>query len=239
MVGLLVGSMMLSGGATRKPAEFAFVNRGDVYTLDINNMSQLQDFRIMYSIREGLYANAKDTYEAIPAGATGYNLSPDKKTWTFHLRPECRWSNGDPVTAQDYVFSWRRMLEQPGDYTYLFHYLRNAEEYEKSFARGDPIDFKTVGMEAVDPLTFRIHLTNPVPFLLELACFPPFFPRHERSMAKFRIFTESSDNGSDVMDVFRKYIDAAQQIEANESPADALPGILVRWLENQISIRPR
>jgi len=133
MVALLAGSMMLSGGAARKPAEFPFVNRGDVFTLDINHMSQLQDFRIMYATREGLYANAPVTYEAIPAGALGYDLSPDKRVWTFHLRPGCRWTNGQPVTADDYVFSWRRMLEEPGDYTYLFHYLQNAEDYENSY----------------------------------------------------------------------------------------------------------
>jgi oligopeptide transport system substrate-binding protein len=220
MVALLVGSMMLSGGAARKPAEFPFVNRGDVYTLDINNMSQLQDFRIMYAIREGLYANAPVTYETIPAGALGYDLSPDKKTWTFHLRPQCRWTNGDPVTADDYVFSWRRMLEQPGDYTYLFYYLQNAREYENSYARGDPIDFKTVGMEAVDPLTLRIRLVSPVPFLLDLAAFPPFYPRNERSMAKFRNFSESSDNHDDVMDIFGQYLDAAQKVDGNGSPSE-------------------
>jgi len=221
MVALLVCSMMLSGGAARKPAEFPFVNRGDVFTLDINHMSQLQDFRIMYATREGLYANAPITYEAIPAGALGYDLSPDKKVWTFHLRPQCRWINGDPVTANDYVFSWRRMLEEPGDYTYLFHYLQNAEDYENSYSRGDPIDFKTVGIEAVDPLTFRIRLVSPVPFLLELAAFPPFFPRNERSMAKFRIFSESSDNHNDVMDVFARYVDAAHKVDVSGSPGDA------------------
>ena len=116
-----------------------------------------------YGIREGLYSPDPDTLRPIPAGAIGHDLSDDKKVWTFHLRPEARWSNGDPVTAHDYVFSWRRMLEEPGEYTYLFYYIKNAEEYEKAYAKGEPIDFKTVGIEAVDDLTLRVTLDNPRP----------------------------------------------------------------------------
>src|SRR2546423_2042433 len=187
---LLAGAMWLSGGGTEQRPEFAFINRGDIFTLDLNQMSYMQDFRLTYGIREGLYGVEPTTLAPIPAGATGYDLSKDKRIWTFHLRPESKWSNGDPVTAHDFVFSWRRMLEEPGEYTYLFHYLRNAEEYEKSYGSGEPIDVASVGVEAVDNLTLRVTLTNPVPYLLELAAFPPFYPRHERSMAEFRVFTD-------------------------------------------------
>jgi ABC-type oligopeptide transport system substrate-binding subunit len=156
------------------------------------------------------------TLRPIPAGATGYDLSEDKKVWTFHLRRECKWSNGDPLTARDYVFSWRRLLEEPGEYTYLFHYMKNAEAYEKSYATGAPLDFKTVGIEAVDDLTFRVTLTNPVPYLLDLVAFPPFYPRHERSMARFRVFMDV-----DVMDKFEEYLAAGKAIDGTGTPAAA------------------
>src|SRR5205823_4738427 len=132
------------------------------------------------------YDLAPETFRPIPAGAIGSEVSPDKKTWTFHLRPECRWSNGDPIAARDYVFSWRRMLEEPGEYTYLFYYLKNAREYSQSYATGEPIDFASVGVKAPDAHTLVLTLENPVPYLLELMAFPPFYPRNERSMAKFR-----------------------------------------------------
>src|SRR5438045_2607152 len=126
LVGMLLAAMALSREGAEKPAEFRFINRGDIYTLDLNQMSYMQDFRLTYGIREGLYAPDPQTYRPIPAGATGYDLSDDKRTWTIHLRPEAKWGNGDPVRASDYIFSWRRMLEEPGEYTYLFNYIHNA-----------------------------------------------------------------------------------------------------------------
>jgi oligopeptide transport system substrate-binding protein len=126
---LLLGAVVWSGGGGEKRSTFAFINRGDIYTLDLNQMSYMQDFRMTYAIREGLYSPKPVTLTPIPAGATGYELSADKRVWTFHLRKECVWSNGDPVTSNDYVFSWRLMLEDPGEYTYLFNYIKGAKAY--------------------------------------------------------------------------------------------------------------
>src|SRR3954451_11907502 len=215
LVGMLLGAMVWSGGGVEKRADFAFRNRGDIYTLDLNKMSYMQDFRLTYGIREGLYSPHPETMRPIPAGAVGHDLSDDKKTWTFHLRTEGRWSNGDPVTARDYVFSWRRMLEEPGEYTYLFDYVHNAKNYTQSYAKGEPVDFKTVGMEAVDDVTLKVTLANPAPYLLELMAFPPFYPRHERSMAKYRVFVDTS-----VMDTFDRFVEAGRKVERAASPAE-------------------
>ena len=111
LVALLVGALAWSGGGAQRRADFAFINRGDIYTLDTNQMSYMQDFRLTYGIREGLYSPDPQTLKPIPAGAVSHTVSPDGRVWTFKLRPEARWSNGDPVTAYDYIFSWRRMLE--------------------------------------------------------------------------------------------------------------------------------
>src|SRR3954463_13506685 len=91
---MLIGAMAWSGGGVEKRAEFAFINRGDIHTLDLNTMSYMQDFRLTYGIREGLYNLDSKTFRPVPAVATGYDLSQDKKTYTFHLRPDARWSNG-------------------------------------------------------------------------------------------------------------------------------------------------
>jgi ABC-type oligopeptide transport system substrate-binding subunit len=215
LVGMLLAAMALSREGTEKPAEFRFINRGDIYTLDLNQMSYLQDFRLTYGIREGLYDVDPKTLRPGKAGAINHELSADKKVWTFTLRKECRWSNGDPVTARDYVFSWRRMLEEPGEYHTLFFYLKNGKAYKDSYARGEPIDVKTLGVEAVDDYTLRVTLDNRVPYLLELLAFPPFYPRNERSMVPFRMFVDT-----DVMDVFQRYVDAAKKLDKNGSADD-------------------
>src|ERR1051325_6362957 len=147
---LLIGAFVWSGSGVEQRCEFRFINRGDIFTLDINQMSYLQASRLTYAIREGLYNLDPETYVPVPAGAASYDLSDDKRIWTFHLRPEAKWSNGDPVTAKDYEWSWRRMLEEPGDYTYLFYYVKNAEKYERSYADGidKAIDFATVKRSA-------------------------------------------------------------------------------------------
>lgn len=193
LIALLMAALVWSGGTQQKRAAFAFINRGDIITLDLNEMSYMQDFRLTYGIREGLYELKETTLEPIPAGAVSCDVGDDKKVWTFHLRPEAKWSNGDPVTAHDYVFSWRWMLEQPGEYTYLFYYIKNAKEYSEALAEyfAEPggkerPNFEDVGIKALDDHTFQVTLNNPVPYMLELVAFPPFYPRHAKSMEPFK-----------------------------------------------------
>src|SRR5688572_28109944 len=194
MLALFAGALLWSGGGrSGKRADFRFINRGDIFTLDLNQMSYMQDFRLTYGIREGLYSPDPVTFRPTPAGAVSYDLSPDKRVWTFRLRPEARWSNGDPVTAHDYVFSWRRMLEDPGEYTYLFYYIKNAHDYQKAYVGGQAFDFETVGMKAVDDHTFRVELDDPVTYFPELLAFPPFYPRHAPSMEPFKTVIEDPD----------------------------------------------
>ena len=220
---LLAGAMAWSGGGAQPRADFAFINRGDIYTLDLNQMSYMQDFRLTYGIREGLYAPDAKTLKPIPAGAIGHEVSDDGRTWTFHLRPGAKWNNGDPVTAHDYVFSWRRMLEEPGEYTYLFHYIQNAKNYEDAYAAGNPIPFDSVGIKALDDLTFQVTLIDPVPYLLELAAFPIFYPRNEKSMEPFKVVQPDG-----------KYSYRSEYTRPGKHPGD--PGVvtngpfeLVRW----------
>jgi oligopeptide transport system substrate-binding protein len=182
---LLAGAMAWSGSATSHRADFVFINRGDIITLDPNQMSYLQDMRMAYAMWEGLYTYEPITLEPIPGVASSADVSNDKRVYTFHLRPEAKWSNGDPVTTADFVFAWRRMLESPGEYTYLFYYIKGAEEYVTAYAKGETPDFATVGVEAVDKHTLRVTLNDPVPFFLDICAFPPFLPLHKPSMERF------------------------------------------------------
>lgn len=229
LVVLLIGALFWSGGNSDKRAEFAFINRGDIFTLDLNTMSYMQDFRLTYGIREGLYGVDGKTFKPTPGGAVSHDLSADKKVWTFHLRKDARWSNGDPITARDYVFSWRRMLEEPGEYSYLFYYILNMQKYGDSYAKGESIGWDQVGVKAKDDFTLEVTLANPVSYLLELVAFPPFYPRHERSMtaqSKDKVFRQYID-GEDLMDPFVAYVKAAGKVNA-ALPAEQLAKDLAR-----------
>ena len=189
---LLAGAMVWSGGAAKAKADFTFINRGEIGTLDPRRMSWLQDIRIGYALWEGLYMLDPHTLEAVPGTAGRIDISDDKTVYTFHIRPEARWSNGDDVVAGDFVFAWRRMLEQPGDYSYLLHYIKGAKPYQQAFASaGKKADFSSVGIKVIDDKTLRVTLEHPVAFFPDIMAFPPAFPLHERSMAPFRQIDEN------------------------------------------------
>lgn len=187
LVLLLFGAFTWSSSARDPRADFTFINRGEIGTLDPNRMSWSQDIRVGYALWEGLYTLDPLTLEAIPGVAEKIDISEDKRVYTFHLRHDARWGNGDEVLADDFVFAWRRMLEQPGDYTYLFHAIRGARKYQEDFAaaRRDRItlpDFADVGIELLDGRTLRVTLENPMTYFPDLCAFVPFWPLHRASM---------------------------------------------------------
>ncbi len=115
------------------PADFRYVNSSGIHTLDPARMSWTQDFRVALNIWEGLTTSDPRTNQP-QAGAAVFppEVSPDKLTYTFEIRDDARWSNGDPVLAGDFIRGWRRGME-PGtgtDYTFLFtDNIVGANEY--------------------------------------------------------------------------------------------------------------
>ena len=187
---LLGGAFYWSSSTRQQRADFTFINRGEIGTLDPNRMSWVQDIRVGYALWEGLYALDPKTLAPVPGAAGRIDISPDQRTYTFHLRDNAGWSDGDRLKSSDFAFAWRRMLEQPGDYTYLFHAIRGAREYQQAFAQArkdktSPPSFASVGIETPDDQTLRVELNHPVAYFPDLCAFTPFWPLHEPSMRPF------------------------------------------------------
>jgi oligopeptide transport system substrate-binding protein len=185
LITLFVAGACAEEGTTK--ADFVYIDRGDILTLDLDRMSWMQDIRVADGLWEGLYTLDPKTLECIPGTADRIDINADKTQYVFHIRPTAKWSNGDPVTSNDFVFAWRRMLEEPGEYTYLHHYIKGAQAYETAFQKDmKSADFSTVGITAPDPATLRVTLAHPLIFFPDLCAFAPFFPLNQKSMEPFR-----------------------------------------------------
>ncbi len=193
---------------TSRPITFLLLD--DIKTLDSGQMSWANDLRAAEALWDGLTTyDINDNLKPVPAGAASWEISADGKLYTFHLRPNARWSNGDPVTAEDYLFAWRRVLNPStgADYISLFDHIEGAnaytdaldkyesarQEYEKQSTAGNhggveapaPPDPAMFRAEKIDDLTLVVHLNAPCTFFLDLLAMPPFFPLNAKSMEPF------------------------------------------------------
>jgi len=148
--------------------------------LDPHLVTSLSEARILPALFEPLVNFDPDTLAPTPGLAEKWDLTPDGLTYTFHLR-DAQWSNGEPVTAQDCLESWRRILTPTlgADYAYFFYLIRGAEDFHK----GRITDFSTVGLAAPDARTFVVQLTHPAPYFLQILLNSPWRPVHVRSIA--------------------------------------------------------
>lgn len=169
------------GERTTAPADLIFINGSEVGSIDPAQVSSQIDGRVVTSLFEGLMRyNAGGRAE--PGVALDAVASPDGKTYTFPLRPDARWSNGDPVTSRDFMLSWKRFLDPAtaADYSSIFFSIQNAEAYNT----GGITDFSQVGVKAPDDHTLVVSLVNPVPYFKDLMAFMAFCPIHVPSLEK-------------------------------------------------------
>jgi oligopeptide transport system substrate-binding protein len=127
------------------PADFTFINETEVKSLDWAVVTGIPEHRIVGNIFEGLTRLDPKTLAPIPGVAERWDVSDDKKTYTFHLRKDAKWSNGEPVTAHDFLYSMRRFLDPmtAAEYAYQAWYLVNARRYSqgaKGINPGDPVE---------------------------------------------------------------------------------------------------
>jgi oligopeptide transport system substrate-binding protein len=180
---VILFALVLCGcGRLGNRADLVCLNGPESELLDPALMTAQATSRVAYAVFEGLTAfDVKGL--ASPGVAESWDISPDGLHYTFHLRHNARWSNGDPVTAGDFVYAWHRALlpETASEYAYQLYYVRGA----KDFNEGKSKDFDRVGVTAPDPYTLEVTLGNPTPFFLDLCAFTELLPVHRATAEKY------------------------------------------------------
>jgi len=183
-LGLLAAAAALFAGCSEPQIKTLRVGNGtDPQALDPHIVQGVPEHRILSTLLEGLVDADRSTLEPIPAVASSWEISAGGTVYTFHLRPEARWSNGDPVTARDFVYSWRRILTPTlaADYAYMLHCLKNAKLYNE----GKLDDFSQVGAKALDDRTLEVTLEAANPSFLSMQIHSAWYPVHQATVEAF------------------------------------------------------
>jgi len=185
-------ALLTAGGCTRRETPVEKATRGQTLLLgngaepadlDPQVVTAYTDQNILLALFEGLTAIDERTSRPVPAAAQSWEISEDNLVWTFHLRPGLRWSNGEPLVADDFVQSWRRILTPAfaSEYAYLLYPVKGAQ----AFNEGKVPDPSGLGFSAPDPATVRIELARPTPYLPVLVALPPWYPVNPRVLDRF------------------------------------------------------
>jgi len=179
LLGLLC-VLSLSGCGSGPRADLVLCNGAEPQTLDPALVSGQLEGRICAALFEGL--TRRDARgKSVPGAAESWVVSPDGKTYTFTLRPALRWSNGDPVTAEDFRYSWLRALDPAtgSPYAEILFFIKGAEDFQAGRAPAESVE-----ISAPDARTLIIHLKNPVPFFPSLCSFTTYLPVHRATVEK-------------------------------------------------------
>ncbi|MFQ5845900.1 MAG: peptide ABC transporter substrate-binding protein, partial [Planctomycetota bacterium] len=170
--------------STYGPADFTYVSSAEPKSLDPAIMTGQLEGRPGLAMFEGLtYWDPKTIYN-VPGMAERWEVSDDERVWTFHIRRNARWSNGDLVTARDFHWSWMRALhpDTASEYYYMLGDIVGAEEFHK----GEIRDFSKVGVKVLDDYTLQVTLKYPVPYFLDLTSFYTLCPVHRPTVEKWQ-----------------------------------------------------
>ena len=147
----LAGALLLVGltfsASVEKPADFRFVNGTEPGTLDPHIMTGQPEGRVADALFEGLVRYDERSMLPVPGAAKSWEISPDGRRYTFLLREDARWSDGRPVTAHDFAYSWRRLQDPStaGEYAYIQHMVRFAEAFNAYAAQADALEAAIAG----------------------------------------------------------------------------------------------
>ena len=146
----------------------------NVMSLDTNLATDGDSFEIIADCIDGLTQMDAEG-AAIPAIAESWDVSEDGCTYTFHLRDDAFWTNGEPVTANDFEFAWKLSMTANLEYNYMFSSDVGAVKNADAILAGED-DPDTLGVKAIDDKTLEVELEVPVSFFPSLMYFPTFYP---------------------------------------------------------------
>ena len=180
---MAVGMAVLFMGIGSANAEVVY-NRGnsaDPESLDPHKTSTVYEAHILRDLFQGLVMQDAKA-ELIAGAAESWTVSDDGKVYTFKLRPDGLWSNGDPVTAQDFVYSFQRLLnpETAAEYAAMLYPIKGAKEVHESKAPPD-----TLGVKAIDDKTLEVTLNAPTPYFLEMLTHQAAYPVNKKNIDQF------------------------------------------------------
>jgi len=184
--GAVVGATLLAYRSAGPPADLVWTAGTEVTALDPGTMTALNDGRVAGALFEGLTVLDAATLEPKPGVAERWDVSPDGLRYTFYLRPDARWSDGRPVTAEDFAYSWRRVLTPAtaAEYAYMLYPIRGAKAYYEAAladAKAPPgaprrADWSKVGVRVEGPHRLVIELAQPTAYFLDLTAFHTYLP---------------------------------------------------------------
>lgn len=175
--------------ATRE-GRFLMVTSADPQTLDPHVATGFPEYQVFIALFEGLMVMDPVTCEPRPGVAESWEISSDGTIYTFRLRANARWSNGDAVTAEDFVYSARRILTPAlgAEYSSFLHYLKNG----RAFNEGKLADPALLGVRAVDARTLEYTLEHPSSYFLSLLTHQAYMPVHRRTVEAAGKFDDRS-----------------------------------------------
>jgi oligopeptide transport system substrate-binding protein len=161
---------------------YHYSNGSEPEEIDPHTSRGEPEHHIELTLFEGLVT--EDPYTGSPTNgvAERWEIAPDQKKYTFYLRKNAKWSNGDPVTAHDFLNSWKRILTPSlgASYAYMLYPVKNAEAYSTNGIK----DFSQVGFRLVNDHQIEIELHSPTPYFLALMLHNAWFPVHIPTILK-------------------------------------------------------
>ncbi|ADM09527.1 ABC oligopeptide transporter, perplasmic substrate-binding protein OppA [Parvularcula bermudensis HTCC2503] len=168
-------------GATAQAQILLRGNDGDPETLDHHGTSTIAESRLMDDLYSGL-VDFSPTAEVVPGTAERWDLSDDGLTYVFYLREDAAWSNGDPVTAHDFVFAFRRLMDPltSAKYATILYPIKKAEQVNTG-----ELPPSELGVRAIDDRTLEIRLETATPYFLDQLTHQTGKPLHQASVEAF------------------------------------------------------
>ena len=171
MVATLFGAVSVSAD---QGGDIYVMLASNVMSLDTNLATDGDSFEVIADCIDGLTQMDADG-AAVPAIAESWDVSEDGLTYTFHLREDANWSNGEPVTANDFVYAWQLAMTANVEYNYMYGSSVGAVKNADAIMSGEA-DVETLGVTAIDDKTLQVELEVPVSFFPSLMYFPAFYP---------------------------------------------------------------